>query len=302
MIITKSGFTISDVAVDTIFGISGGGIFPLSLLPEYSSLLKIARENNTTIFGKSFTYPKRVGNFIIWLPWTWKYIQSIGKDGMLNAYGLTNGGARREIPAMKNSVEKYNRFIPNYFPDFSKNEDELWDETDKTISLLIYWLRKDFHALIFNLSCPNTKEDISKIMNVSLRLIGRVCQKYPQLTIICKLSCVQPFEMAEELDKLGVVFQAINTVPYNLVYNDESPLAHVGGGGVSGGPIIDFSLDFNRNLRKRVKGKIIMGGGITSLEDCSRFWEIGADVLVICTTVRRNPKKAQAIMLHGGKR
>lgn len=298
MINTKNGHKISNVVIDTIFGIAGNGIFPLKLLPKNQKLLEMAQKTNTTILGKSFTFLKRIGNLVTYLPWTWKYIQLLGNDGMLNACGIANKGAKKEAKKIGKSVKKYKNFIPNFFPDFTKGDDDVWEQTNKTIKALIFRLGELFHALVLNFSCPNTEEDITRIIKSASLLVRKINQKYPWLTIIAKISYVQPLEFAEELEIAGAeIIQAINTIPYSLVFpKSKSPLAKVGGGGVSGGPIKEISLRYNNVLRKRVRIPIAMGGGIMSLEDCARFEGIGANSLTICTVARRDPETAMDII------
>lgn len=93
------------------------------------------------------------------------------------------------------------------------------------------------------------------------------------------------------------IIHAINTIPWKIVYPDKvSPLADVGGGGVSGGPAKNLSLEYNGGLRKRIKIPIITGCGVTSLDDVERFKDIGANSVSMCTIVRRNPEEATKII------
>lgn len=301
MIMTRNGYKISNVVVSTILGIDGNGIFPLTLYPKYQKLQKIVKSTKTTILGKSFTLPKRVGNFILWKPWTWKYIQTLEKDGMLNAYGLTNEGAVWEIPKIIRSLAEGNKIIPNAYLDFSKGMEDAFQQAKKIlIDMHLNVFVLSHYAAEFNFSCPNTKEDISKNVKGAIYVCQKIRESFPRLTIIAKISYIHPYELAEELEKVGVdIIHAINTIPWKIVYPNPdkvSPLADVSGGGVSGGSIKKMSLKYNSDLRKRIAIPIIMGGGIMSLEDCARFEGIGANSLAICTVARRDPETAMDII------
>lgn len=300
MIITKNIFKISNIIVSTVLGIAGNGILPLKIISSaYRKFISTVRESGTTVIGKSFTHQKRIGNFISWKPWTWKYIQTVEEDGMLNAYGLTNKGTR-EVWKIKRSAEKGIEIIPNYFPDFSKGEIEAFRQTKRATFMLsnLLDLHDNFHALELNSSCPNTKDGIRNNVKKVIYLCREMARKFPDLTLIVKISYVHPYELAEELEKVGVdIIHSINTIPFNILYpNKISPLAKVGGGGVSGGPARNLSLKYNRELRKRIKIPIIMGCGVTSLDDVERFEDIGADSVSMCTVVRRNPEEAIRII------
>ncbi len=303
MIVTRNGYGISNVVVSTVLGIDGNGILPLEIIsPAYRKCIRIVRKSGTTVLGKSFTHQKRIGNFIFCKPWTRKYIQTLEEDGMLNAYGLTNGGAEREIPKIIGSLAKGNKIIPNVYLDFSEGSEGMEDAFQQAKKVLVDMHTNVFvygyYATEFNFSCPNDKKDIVKNVQGAIYICRKIRKLFPGLTTIAKISYVHPYELAEELEKAGVdIIHAINTIPWKIVYPDKiSPLADVGGGGVSGGPAKDLSLKYNRELRKRIKIPIIMGCGVTSLDDVERFEGIGANSVSMCTIVRRNPEEAIKII------
>ncbi len=305
MIVTRNGHKISNVVISTIFGIAGNGIFPLTLLPGYRKLQKVAKNTETTILGKSFTFERRIENFVSLKPWTWKYIRPLGKDGLLNAYGLTNGGAKKEIPKIMNSLKIYfttdrpRKLIPNVYLDFSEGpEDAFYQAKNVLYELHSNLFVHGHYAAEFNFSCPNTREDISKNVNGAIYVCGKIRNIFSDLTIIAKISYIHPYELAEELERIGVdIIHAINTIPYQIVYpNKISPLADAGGGGVSGGPARLHSLKYNAELRKRIKIPIIMGCGVRNMNDIERFEDIGADCVSICTIIRRDSREAIRII------
>lgn len=300
MITTRSGYKIFNVVVSTVLGIDGNGTLPLKIISSaYREFIRIVKKSGTSVMGKSFTHQKRIGNFIFWKPWTWKYIQMLEKDGMLNAYGLTNKGAVREIPKIIGSLAKRNKIISNVYLDFSKGTEDAFQQAKKVlVDMHTNAFVHGHYAIEFNFSCPNTREDISKNVQGAVYVCRKIRELFPELTIIAKISYVHPYELAEELERIGVdIIHAINTVPWKIVYPfDKSPLENVGGGGISGGPAKHLSLKYNRELRKRIKIPIIMGCGVTSLDDVEGFEDIGADSVSMCTVVRRNPEEAMRII------
>ena len=294
------GVKISSVVISTIFGHAGNGMFPYVFFPAYRRMLSLAKTTQTTVLTKSSTKFKRKGNYIWWNPRTWKYIQKIFPNGLLNAYGLTNDGVRQN--ACEIALSFYERFkvIPNYFPKLSKESDLMEDDITKGIMIYRNYLGKNFKFLELNFSCPNTKDDIRKNTKQAILCVKIVKELYPDLILIAKISIVHPFEFAQELEQAGAdVIHAINTIPCNMLYPGpcrQSPLHKVGGGGVSGGPAFKMAFDYNSALRKQVKLPMIMGCGIMSVSDTEKYFDIGADSISICTLLSYDCEEAGRII------
>jgi dihydroorotate dehydrogenase (NAD+) catalytic subunit len=296
---TREKVNISPVVISTALGLSGRGIFPYTLWPAYRRLLAAVRETGTTIFAKSATRHPRRGNFIPMNPLTWKYIQRLPHGGMLNAYGLTNDGVEAGAPAVKAALAAGFRVIPNLYPEFAKGTEIAIQETQEAITIYQMILGTDFGAIELNYSCPNSAEAIRENVAQALACSQAVRQQFPGLYFVAKISICHPYEFAQELERLGVnALHAINTIPYDLVFplGPPSPLADVGGGGVSGGPAFAQAYAYNRELRKHVGLLLIMGCGVTSLEDVKKYRDIGADAVSLCTLALRNPKEAVRIV------
>jgi len=298
------GKTISDVVISTALGVDGRGIFPHTLKPCYRNLLTAARQTSTTVITKSMTRHKRTGNFIQCNPFTWKYIQKLpsrSKCALLNAYELTNPGVEKCVKYLKKTDNS--RIIPSLYPEFSKGEDMAIYEARVAVGILEDDLiglisNNAIEAAELNLSCPNSKEVITKNMQNSLRCVKDLKKFFPELFIIAKISIVHPYEFAQELERIGIdAIHSVNTIPFEMVYPGKiSPLAKVGGGGVSGSPIFWQAYDYNNGLRQKVKVPIIMGGGVTNSDYAIKYKGIGADAVSICTVALRNPKEARKIV------
>lgn len=292
-IFLPNGNELSRIIISTALGILGNGIFPHTLRPNYQSLLREADRTNTSRIGKSFTFNKRVGNFRLKHPWTWKYIQNIGVDGMLNAYGLTNPGLEKVSVDINLTGHKV---VPSFFPEFSNGIERAIRETVGAILLL----DQAFSIIEFNYSCPNMKKEIITENVASIIAHAKAIRElFPNLMIIAKISYVHPYELSEELERIGInVIHAINTIPYALVFPEgKSPLANVsGGGGVSGGPSRDLAMRYNRGLRKKISIPIIMGCGVCNMTDVRRYEDMGANAVSICTIALRNPQLTATIL------
>jgi dihydroorotate dehydrogenase len=311
---TILGNTISRVITSSIMGHSGSGMFPLTLFPPYQRLMRVIKQAEIYNLTKSSTAEKNTGNFILGNPFTWKYIQQIGENGLLNAYGLTNHGVRINSKGAAFACSYGFKVIPNFYPQFAKGREIAAKQNkpieaglDITIKATVQAIKRYsrimehyFWAVELNYSCPNSKEKIRENIADALACTKAVRKAFPNLIIIAKISYVHPIEFVQELVRFGAdVIHAINTIPYDMVYKNgaPSPLADVGGGGVSGKPISRMAFEYNCLLRKKTHADIIMGGGITCLDDANRYFnEAGADIISICTMARLNPKEAEKII------
>lgn len=293
---------ISPVVISTALGLGGRGIFPYTLWPAYRRLLKGVLETRTTVFTKSSTRFKRVGNFISCNPLTWKYIQRLPGLGMLNAYGLTNPGAAKAGAEIRLAVDAGLQVIPNIYPEFARGTDRAIQETLEALEIFQFLLGQRFWAVELNFSCPNSAEEIRDNVTQGLKCSREVQEKYPGLFIIAKISICHPYEFAQELEGLGVnAIHAINTIPYEIIYppdrHPRSPLWQVNGGGVSGGPAFAAAYEYNRRLRQKLNLFLIMGCGVTSREDVNKYFDLGADAVSICTLALRDPLEAEKVIL-----
>lgn len=297
MIRLPNGKVLSKIIVSTAFGLDGEGIFPYTLCPSYKKLLRTARKTGTSIFTKSITLYKRQGNFVLTNPFTWKYIKRLPNCGMLNAYGLTNPGTKAVIDKFQKSKVGFDCLvIPSFYPEFSKGTGVAIKEIMESIELMDESV--GFCVVELNFSCPNSKEVIRKNMDDAMGCVKEVRKKFPWLSIIAKISIVHPYEFSQELERVGVdMLHSINTVPFGMVYPDKiSPMANVGGGGVSGKPIFWQAYDYNKGLREKVKIPIIMGGGVVHSDHIIKYLGIGADAVSICTVALRQPEVANEIL------
>jgi dihydroorotate dehydrogenase len=291
---------ISPVVISTAFGHSGGGMFPYTWFPPHMLLMAAALETNTTVMSKSATFAKRKGNFILYNPLTWKYIQRIPGTvcGMINAYGLTNPGAEECAKKIWYARQKGYQVIPNFYPEFAKGTERAIEETIKAIEIYQENLPSNFWGIELNYSCPNSAEDIRNNVEQGSLCTTAVRKKFSELIIIVKISYAHPYEFAEELEDIGVdAIHAVNTIHYDTIYPGQvSPLQNVGGGGVSGDPASEKAFEYNKGLRKRVSLSLIFGCGVRCEGDVYRYFDIGADAVSICSLPICDPDEATKIL------
>lgn len=297
MIKTKSEKIISRVVISTITEF-GNGMFPYKFYPSYRNFLRIARESTTQLLKSSTTY-KEVGRFIKHNPLTWKCVKRIPDDGIANAYKHTNPGAAVCADQIKKSIAAGSKIIPNYAPDFNKPIKQTIWETLEVIRLLYYKLGSDLNALEIKLYCPNIKQELEKNIRNSAILISEIRKLFPSLFLIIKVNYQHPFELSQEMELLGVgAIHAINAIEHSFISpNDPNPLG-LDDCAISGGPIKPYSLSYNRELRKKIRIRILMGGGIMSFDDAREFMDIGNDddSIVICSMVARHTREATKLI------
>ncbi len=291
MIKLKNGNVISNIVVSTILEF-GTGMFPYVLWVPYLRLMHTVR-NGTTQLTKSFTAFPYKGNYIKYKPWTWKYIRKIPGNGLANNYKHTNPGATVCAKKIKRAYELgFKSIIPNYYPDFSKPDEQVIGETTDVIRTLTHDLGPLFLALELKIFCPNIKQDINQNIKSSVRLVSEIRKLFPNLFLIIKVNHNHPYEFSEEMETLGVgAIHAINSIDYETVFGSVNPFGFEDCA-VSGGPINGLSIKYNTELRKRIRISILMGGGVMSIDDVREYQNIGADSVVICTMITRNISEA----------
>lgn len=225
----------------------------------------------------------------------------------MNAYGLTNKGVIACAAEMKKSLELGYRVIPNFYPEFAKGTELAIRETLESLKIYQQTLGEGFWAVELNFSCPNSREAIDQNVAQGIACVRRVLREFPGLFLIAKLSVVHPYEFAQELERLGVqALHGVNTIPYGIVFPADryppSPLADVGGGGVSGGPAWQAARNYNAGLRRAVRLFLIMGCGVSSAENVQEYLDLGADAVSICTLVLRQPRVAAQVLAGSNHR
>jgi dihydroorotate dehydrogenase (NAD+) catalytic subunit len=268
-------------------------------------MIRAANTTGTTRISKSMTRYKRSGNFYLGRPWTWKYIQNLEEDGMLNAYGLTNKGAKKYCQQIFEAVSSGIQLIPSFFPQFERGKRQSMEDASDVIANYRWGLGNRFWSLELNFSCPNTEESIADNVENAVWLVDRVKNYLPELIIIAKISVIHPIGFAVQLKDAGAdVLHAVNTIPFGLLFPDKiSPLQNVGGGGVSGGPAFEKAFEYNSRVIEYFSGPVILGCGIVDDEKLGRYIALiecnrgpGEWALSLCTAALRRPEWVKEVI------
>lgn len=237
-----------------------------------------------TIVVKTLTLNPRRGNLRWYAPW--RCVRLI-PGGTVNAVGLTNPGIdwwlRRCYPRMRRMGLP---IVVSVYPE-SVDEAHAFANQLRPLSLV---------AIELNASCPN-------VMHCEADAVKHVCAIANALResghpLIVKVGYDQPYTaIAQTLEGIADAIHAINAVPWRLVFpHKPSPLARLGGGGVSGEPIRPFVREAIQNLRRATQLPIIAGGGIYTLDDLQELWQLGARAFSIGTLFLRAPWKPNQLV------
>lgn len=218
-----------------------------------------------TVVIKTLTYEPRKGNLRWYNPFG---CVRLIKEGTVNSVGLTNKGYEwwcREIgPAVS-------REIPLVGSVFCEDPDEVF-------KMCLALNRFDLVGMELNASCPNTKEGVLE----NTETIVRCCQaaeKSSRFPLILKLSVIHNVEVI--IPEVEGVIEAvsINSVPWHIVYpGKKSPLAHLGGGGVSGKVASPFTWDFVEMFSSKFSIPVI-GSSVWDFEDIQELRDLGAKAI-----------------------
>jgi dihydroorotate dehydrogenase (NAD+) catalytic subunit len=244
----------------------------------------ILNPHDFAIVVKTLTLNPRRGNLRWYAPW--RCVRLI-PGGTVNAVGLTNPGIdwwlRTCYPRMRRMGLQ---IVVSVYPE-SLGEAHAFAE--KLRPLLIA-------AIELNASCPNVAHcEADAVQHVHAIADALRKSGHP---LIVKVGYDQPYvAIAQSLENIADAIHAINAVPWRLVFPDKpSPLARLGGGGVSGEPIRPLVREVIQNLRRATRLPIIAGGGIYALNDLHELWQLGARAFSIGTLFLRAPWKPNQLV------
>jgi len=224
-----------------------------------------------TVVAKTVTYKSRKGNLRWYKPWACvRFLPNILKpDGAVNAVGLTNKGIRWGCEEKGFFADR--KKIPLVGSILSDNIYEL-EEMARMMNDF------DLVALEINASCPNTEGDLLENTEKAIRgcLAVKEVSRFP---LILKLSVVH--DIKSILPEVKGIIEAIsiNSVPWVVIFPDKkSPLAHLGGGGVSGKIAQPHTWGFVEKLVSMTSIPVI-GPSVWDYEDMQKLRNIGAKAI-----------------------
>lgn len=251
-----------------------------------------------TFVAKTTTFNPRPGNMPLkkdgitpkhWKPRCIKVKFFTG--AVLNSVGLSGPG----IEALLKTERWQARTEPFVlsFMSVAPNREKRYTELAGFVSALKHHLPgfKAPIALQINLSCPNVCLDTAKLLDEALVLL--TIAKQLNIPIMFKLSVATPVaaikDIAAHPDLDGLCIS--NTIPYGLfpeiinwekLFGKESPLKDLGGGGLSGAPILPLVVEWLREAKDSgIKIPINVGGGIMTPNDVDKLYAACADSVFI---------------------
>lgn len=160
-----------------------------------------------------------------------------------------------------------------------------------------------------NLSCPNVGLDPSVLVKDAQSQVEALAPLAHPLFL--KINALFPVAAAVELSQLPAVdgFVVSNTIPWGkmadridwgcLFGSDVSPLAHIGGGGLSGKPLLPIVTDWVRSARELgLRKAIVGGGGILSVSDAAQMIVSEVDAIELGSVSILRPWRVASIVRY----
>lgn len=226
---------------------------------------------------KTVTLNRCRGNYRWWNPFGCvRFIPG----GTVNAFGLTN-------PGIDWWCEKVGLKITKQLPVIGSILGDPKELAEMAKMLNDY----ELVALEVNASCPNTGGDILALRNIRNVVAGfEAVRKVSRFPIIGKLSVAhQEINWVVSRCKGLVEAISINSVPWNFAYPDrKSPLAHLGGGGISGKAAQPWTWKLVKELAQMTDTPVI-GPSVWDYGDIDRVVELGAKAVSFGAILMPNP-------------
>ena len=220
-----------------------------------------------TVVTKTLTLAPRKGNFRWYNPLA--CVRFI-RDGVVNAVDLTNPGLDWWCRKAGQKVDSQK--IPLVVSIYAENIAEL-------AKMCQSLNRFDLIAVKLNLSCPNAA---GSCVFDDPGFVIEFCQAAHRLSrfpIIIKISVTQAYHSF--LPRLENIVEAvaINSVPWDSIFPGKaSPLARLGGGGVSGKAAQRFTWSAVNNIARKIKIPVI-GPSVWEFEDLDKLRQLGASAI-----------------------
>jgi dihydroorotate dehydrogenase len=235
-----------------------------------------------TVVTKTLTMEPRKGNLHWYKPWDcMRFIP----DGVVNAVGLANPGISWWCQKIGPQVDS------SILPIIGSIQGEPHEIRGMAIMLNPCGLV----GLEINVSCPNADdgilEDPEKIIT-SCKTVA-YNSRYP---IILKLSVVHDIETIVPAVQDYVQAFSINSVPWNIAFpGQESPLVHLGGGGVSGKAAQKANWELVRRISQLTSVPII-APDIWEYKDIHQAMMCGAKACSFGSLFLRHPLRPSQIL------
>lgn len=229
-----------------------------------------------TVVTKTLTYEPRRGNLRWWNPF--RCVRMI-REGVVNAVGLTNPGIKWWCRSVGPTLSR--RRIPVIVSFLSENIGEIVEMTRMVKPFNIVGIE-------LNASCPNSGGDLTtntwKVIDSCLAIKAAT-----DLPLILKLSVAHDHRTILRQVHGCVEAVSINSVPWSHTFPDQkSPLAHFGGGGVSGPAARKQTWTFLGRI-SRDQDIPVIGPGVWEYCDMEMVRHLGAKAIGFGSIFLRYP-------------
>lgn len=260
MFTLSNGHVVEYVAASGALAFDGRG-WPWEWPLRWCGLLD---PNCFTIVIKTLTRAPRRGNLRMYAPW--RCVRVLRGGGTVNAVGLTNPGIDWWCRTIGPRVRE---FPWSLVGSIHSDAPEVMVEMAAMLSPF------GLKALELNLSCPNTVDHLTGHAEEIRALVERV-RTATTLPLWLKLGVTHDY-VAIALATEGLVEAiTLNSVPWRVMFpNDASPLANLGGGGVSGRLIQSHTWRAVRELAQSTTTPII-APSVWEYDDLAKVRALGA--------------------------
>jgi dihydroorotate dehydrogenase len=226
----------------------------------------------------------------------------------LNAWGLSGPGAEKLL-ATRRWQNRTMPFMTSFMTVAGSPEEQLAEVVE--FSNLLSQHNRAFvgeFGIQLNLSCPNTDADTGKLIKEAARFLDAM--SIIKRPVIVKVSIdMDPKAVAEiaahnvcnalcvsNTVKFGKLPDKIN---WDKLYGKTSPLAHLGGGGLSGAPLLPLVAEYVLRLRALgVTKHINAGGGILCPRDVLTLVNAGANSVSLGCMAMLRPWRVQSTIRY----
>ena len=238
------------------------------------------------------------------------------KNVVLNSVGLSGPGAQRLFS--RGLWQKRTEPFLISFMAIGATKDERVKEAEKFAEIFAREL-PNFSAKVgleLNISCPNASHDPSALVGDAIdQLRAFVSLGIP---VDLKVNVLTPLDATIQIANSGMcdAITVSNTIPWGqlpekinwqgIFGSIESPLKHLGGGGLSGYPLLPIVAEWIFEARKAgVTIPIIGGGGILKKSDADLLRQSGANAIMVGSVAILRPWRVQGIVkrvkqIYGG--
>ena len=187
------------------------------------------------------------------------------RGGVVNSVGLTNPGFNWWAKKIGAELDWFKiRLIGSIFGEPKELETMAKAMNDF-----------DIIALQVNASCPNTEGD-------TLSNVEKVIESIEAVKNVSRHPVLAKVSVAHNIEKIALAVESmveafdINSVPWHIVFpNKKSPLAKLGGGGVSGKIAQPFTWALAKKLIEMTRVPVI-GPSVWDFEDIAKLRAMGA--------------------------